>query len=70
MGSGYLIAGIAQVLNFATSRMAAKGQQGPSPVAIRGLPKRVGSGRGPLNERPVWEGAVTLVNDVRGREAD
>ena len=35
----------------------------------QGLPKRVGSGPGDrLNERPVLEGAISLVNDVHGRE--
>ena len=38
----------------------------PLPVAIRGLPKRVGSGREPLNERPVLEGVARLVNDEAG----
>jgi hypothetical protein len=42
------------------------GQLSPSPVATMGRPKRVGSGREPLNERPVLEGVARLVNDEAG----
>ena len=48
---------------FCTS---ATGQLSPSPVVTMGRPKRVGSGREPLNERPVLEGVARLVNDEAG----
>ena len=67
----YLV-GIASING--TPKCSRRGQSraklNPPPMAISGLPRRVGSGRKPLNERPVLEAVVRLVNDVHGRETE